>query len=257
MGRHGRELEALQGMLEESHRMLAQVRDALEWERKERMKVERLLEYEKRRTQLLLDVLKHFKEKLQGLTPQMLLSRLGCSDPKALLAGAGLGTTGPSAGVPATTLQSGALAPGSVVGKPLSLGIASTPAAAMSAATNLAACSPNSQTMARVPAAVHKDVRSRSDSFGPPPEILAELAKMDAAADPVRAAVADPLALRPLSAIGPSTSTVAQAPAVSGGNGLGSPRCSVAAFADGVATVDCSAKGTPSPAHSLEAPEPV
>jgi len=86
--KQGKELEALQGMLEESHRVLAQMRDALEHERAERVKASQLLEHEQQRTQLLLDVLKHFKEKLQGLTPQMLLSRLGCSDPKALLAGA-------------------------------------------------------------------------------------------------------------------------------------------------------------------------
>lgn len=86
--KQGKELEALQGMLEESHRVLAQMRDALEHERTERVKASQLLEHEQQRTQLLLDVLKHFKEKLQGLTPQMLLSRLGCADPKALLAGA-------------------------------------------------------------------------------------------------------------------------------------------------------------------------
>ncbi|CAK0883933.1 unnamed protein product, partial [Prorocentrum cordatum] len=82
-----KELELLQGMLEESHRMLAQVRDALEQEQAERRRAAGLLEHEKRRTQLLLDVLKHFKEKLQGLTPQMLLSRLGGPEAKALLAG--------------------------------------------------------------------------------------------------------------------------------------------------------------------------
>eukprot|EP00747_Dinoflagellata_sp_TGD_P170364 gnl/TRDRNA2_/TRDRNA2_201741_c0_seq1.p1 gnl/TRDRNA2_/TRDRNA2_201741_c0~~gnl/TRDRNA2_/TRDRNA2_201741_c0_seq1.p1 ORF type:complete len:520 (+),score=149.64 gnl/TRDRNA2_/TRDRNA2_201741_c0_seq1:117-1676(+) len=84
--KQSKELEALQGMLEESHKMLSQVRDALEQERAERIKTSRLLEHEQMRTQLLLDVLKHFKEKLQGLTPQVLLSRLGVSDSKALLA---------------------------------------------------------------------------------------------------------------------------------------------------------------------------
>merc|ERR1719263_973120 len=78
-------------MLEESHRMLAQVRDALEIERSERVSAGQQLEHEQRRTQLLLDVLKHFKEKLQGLTPQMLLSRLGVSDPKAFLSGVASG----------------------------------------------------------------------------------------------------------------------------------------------------------------------
>merc|ERR1740130_2041216 len=53
------------------------MRDALESERIERSKAAELLEHEQQGTQLLLDVLKHFKEKLQGLTPQMLLSRLG------------------------------------------------------------------------------------------------------------------------------------------------------------------------------------
>merc|ERR1719375_2313764 len=37
--KQGKELEALQGMLEESHRVLAQMRDALEFERGERAKV--------------------------------------------------------------------------------------------------------------------------------------------------------------------------------------------------------------------------
>mmetsp|Transcript_33780 Transcript_33780/g.78471 ORF Transcript_33780/g.78471 Transcript_33780/m.78471 type:complete len:491 (+) Transcript_33780:82-1554(+) len=83
--KQAKELDSLQNMLEESHRMLAQLRETLEKERAERMRVASLLEHEQQRTQLLLDVLKHFKEKLQGLTPQMLLSRLGVSDPKALL----------------------------------------------------------------------------------------------------------------------------------------------------------------------------
>lgn len=77
--KQGKELEALQSMLEESHRVLAHMRDALEHERRERGKAAEQLEHEQQRTQLLLDVLKHFKEKLQGLTPQMLLSRLGGS----------------------------------------------------------------------------------------------------------------------------------------------------------------------------------
>lgn len=70
-------------MLEESHAMLAQLRDTLEKEKAERLRVAGLLEHEQQRTQLLLDVLKHFKEKLQGLTPQVLLGRLG-ADPKAI-----------------------------------------------------------------------------------------------------------------------------------------------------------------------------
>lgn len=80
--KQGKELESLQSMLEESHRVLAQMRDALELERSERAKASQALEQEQQRTKLLLDVLKHFKEKLQGLTPQMLLSRLN-ADPKA------------------------------------------------------------------------------------------------------------------------------------------------------------------------------
>ncbi|CAJ1346825.1 unnamed protein product, partial [Effrenium voratum] len=71
--RQAKELESLQNMLEESHRMLAQLRETLDKERAERLRVAGLLEHEQQRTQLLLDVLKHFKEKLQGLTPQMLL----------------------------------------------------------------------------------------------------------------------------------------------------------------------------------------
>ena len=57
--------------------MLAQLRETLEKEKAERHRVAGLLEHEQQRTQLLLDVLKHFKEKLQGLTPQVLLGRLG------------------------------------------------------------------------------------------------------------------------------------------------------------------------------------
>merc|ERR1712061_986669 len=67
-----------------SHRMLAQLRDVLQQEQAERVKASGMLEHEQQRTQLLLDVLKHFKEKLQGLTPQMLLSLLGCYDQKGL-----------------------------------------------------------------------------------------------------------------------------------------------------------------------------
>lgn len=107
--RQSKELETLQGMLEESHRMLAQVRDALEAERGERTRIAGLLEHEQQRTKLLLDVLKHFKEKLQGLTPQMILSRIGCSDPKALLAGgvplAGLAGLPGLAGLAATSVD--------------------------------------------------------------------------------------------------------------------------------------------------------
>mmetsp|Transcript_36822 Transcript_36822/g.114578 ORF Transcript_36822/g.114578 Transcript_36822/m.114578 type:complete len:448 (-) Transcript_36822:68-1411(-) len=101
--KQSKELEQLQGMLEDSHRMLAQVTDALEEERAERVRTAGLLEHEQQRTQLLLDVLKHFKEKLQGLTPQMLLSRLGCIDPKAaaLLASGGGAVPAANGGAPA------------------------------------------------------------------------------------------------------------------------------------------------------------
>lgn len=74
--KQAKELESLQNMLEESHVMLAQLRETLDKERAERVRVAGLLEHEQQRTQLLLDVLKHFKEKLQGLTPQVLLGRL-------------------------------------------------------------------------------------------------------------------------------------------------------------------------------------
>ncbi|CAJ1426558.1 unnamed protein product, partial [Effrenium voratum] len=59
--RQAKELESLQNMLEESHRMLAQLRETLDKERAERLRVAGLLEHEQQRTQLLLDVLKHFK----------------------------------------------------------------------------------------------------------------------------------------------------------------------------------------------------
>merc|ERR1719345_482887 len=44
--KQGKELEALQSMLEESHRVLAQMRDALEFERDERGKATESLEHE-------------------------------------------------------------------------------------------------------------------------------------------------------------------------------------------------------------------
>merc|ERR1712113_1345770 len=71
------ELHQLQEMLTDSHRMLPQVRDALQEERADRMRAAGLLEHERQRTQLLLDVLRHFKEKLRGLTPQALIGRFG------------------------------------------------------------------------------------------------------------------------------------------------------------------------------------
>lgn len=74
--KQGKELTTLQAMLEESHGMLGQIREALERERRQRRGTQQLLEQERMRTHLLLDVLKHFKEKLQCLTPQMLLGRL-------------------------------------------------------------------------------------------------------------------------------------------------------------------------------------
>ena len=46
-----------------------------------------LLKQEQQRTVLLLDVLKHFKEKLQSLMPQMLLTRLSLADTQALMQG--------------------------------------------------------------------------------------------------------------------------------------------------------------------------
>jgi hypothetical protein len=75
--KQSKELESLQVMLEDSHQMVGQVRTALENERAERLRTADLLEHEQQRTRMLLDVLRQFKEKLQGLTPQMMLSRLG------------------------------------------------------------------------------------------------------------------------------------------------------------------------------------
>uniref|UniRef100_A0A7S1SCC8 Uncharacterized protein n=1 Tax=Alexandrium catenella TaxID=2925 RepID=A0A7S1SCC8_ALECA len=111
--KQSKELEQLQGMLEDSHIMLAQVTNALEEERAERIRTAGLLEHEQQRTQLLLDVLKHFKEKLQGLTPQMLLSRLGCIDPKAaaLLASSGTPQGNPAANSTAPAVGSSSLPP--------------------------------------------------------------------------------------------------------------------------------------------------
>jgi len=83
--------------------MLARVHSALEEERAERVRTGGLLQHEQQRTQLLLDVLKHFKEKLQGLTPQVLLGRLGWLDPKALAA---LDSNGTLPGIATTTAQS-------------------------------------------------------------------------------------------------------------------------------------------------------
>jgi len=140
-----KELEALQKMLEESHQMLAQLRETLEQERAERLRVAGLLEHEQQRTQLLLDVLKHFKEKLQGLTPQMLMSRLGVADSKALLAG-----TGPAGALAALDLNSlsslasplpkGATPPGPAM--PQGAGTAPAAAAASQAPCAMATRSP-------------------------------------------------------------------------------------------------------------------
>jgi len=94
------ELEQLTDMLQDSHQMLARVRNALEEERAQRLQTGGLLQHEQQRTQLLLDVLKHFKEKLQGLTPQVLLGRLGWLDPKAVAA---LDSSGTLAGTTITT----------------------------------------------------------------------------------------------------------------------------------------------------------
>jgi len=96
--KQSKELESLQAMLEDSHQMLGQVRDALEHERAERVRTAGLLEHEQQRTRLLLDVLRHFKEKLQGLTPQVLLNRLGCVDQKASFGAAPMLDLGASGG---------------------------------------------------------------------------------------------------------------------------------------------------------------
>ena len=76
------ELEAIHHELEESHLMLTQMRDTRAWrENQDRESPEtRATTYP---PLTLLDVLKHFKEKLQSLTPQMLLTRLGVADTQA------------------------------------------------------------------------------------------------------------------------------------------------------------------------------
>lgn len=73
------ELENLRGMVRESHQTLISMRDALHDVRADRAKTSRLLGQEQHRTWMLLDVLKHFKEKLQDLSPE-LLRRLGMPD---------------------------------------------------------------------------------------------------------------------------------------------------------------------------------
>jgi len=120
--KQGKELETLQGMLEDSHRMLAQVRDALEHERSERLKTQGMFEHEQQRTRLLLDVLKHFKEKLQGLTPQMLLSRLGSADPKVLLGNLPFDPVALDAATAMAPFAAHATAPASNLGPPVSHG---------------------------------------------------------------------------------------------------------------------------------------
>ena len=76
------ELEAIHHKLEESHLMLTQMRDTRAWRENQDSESP-----ETRATTYppltLLDVLKHFKEKLQSLTPQMLLTRLGVADTQA------------------------------------------------------------------------------------------------------------------------------------------------------------------------------
>jgi len=90
------ELEQLRVMLDDSHAMLAQLREALDEERAERLKASGLLDHEQKRTKVLLDVLRSFKEKLQGLTPQMLLNRVGASDLKELATLVGSNSAQPS-----------------------------------------------------------------------------------------------------------------------------------------------------------------
>ena len=65
--------------------MLTQVRDAPEHERDERIRTARLLRQEQQRILILLDALRRFKGEFQGLTSQILLTRLGRAVTQALM----------------------------------------------------------------------------------------------------------------------------------------------------------------------------
>ena len=64
--------------------MLTQARDAPEHERDEGTRTARLLRQEQQRILILLDVRKRFKEKSQGLTAQLRVTRLSLADAQAL-----------------------------------------------------------------------------------------------------------------------------------------------------------------------------
>merc|ERR1712151_406485 len=76
-------------MLDDSHTMLAQLRNAVDHERCERIKAGGLLEQEQKRTRVLLEVLRNFKAKLQGIAPHKLASQAGFLDMKELATIAG------------------------------------------------------------------------------------------------------------------------------------------------------------------------
>jgi len=91
-----KELEQLHKMLDDSHGTLGQLRDALEVERAEHLRSAGLLQQEQHRTQLLLDVLRNIKDKLQGLSPALLAKSLEPgADLKALIASATGGSQEP------------------------------------------------------------------------------------------------------------------------------------------------------------------
>lgn len=76
-GEAGRAQEMLFEVLLEAQRMLNLARTSLQRERREKEEVEKLLEHERNRARLLLEVLRHFKEKVQLLPPASGVPSLG------------------------------------------------------------------------------------------------------------------------------------------------------------------------------------
>ncbi|CAE8710574.1 unnamed protein product, partial [Polarella glacialis] len=83
----GEKVRGMRQMLQESHGAIGQLRDALEQERQKKEQCSQGLKQQRLRTELLLQLLHHFKNRTQDLAPQAMLA--GCAGGAEIIQGAG------------------------------------------------------------------------------------------------------------------------------------------------------------------------
>lgn len=74
-GEQGSQLLNMRGMLQESHAVLAQAREALDRERARGACASRSLAEEQQRSQILLELLRHFRTRVKDIAPQAMLAQ--------------------------------------------------------------------------------------------------------------------------------------------------------------------------------------